>query len=277
MSENIESESKAPEIIHYFVDEAGDPVLFAGKGRVLVGSNGCSKYFIVGKLDVAEPERLSAKLEALRAELLADPYFKRVPSFQPEWKKTSVMFHAKDDIPEVRRAVFKLLREANLRFYAVVRDKSALVKAVHVRNAQEPGYRYNQDEQYDSLISYLFRRFHATADETRVCFAKRGKRDRNAALQAAIKTAHDEFQVLFGFPMPGKFEIAVDTPKGNAGLQAVDYFLWALQRHYELGESRYLEYLWPQVKQVFDLDRIGDGRMGVIFGPTRSIFGPGEA
>lgn len=277
MSEHIESESEEPEIIHYFVDEAGDPVLFAGKRRVLVGNNGCSKYFIVGKLDVEDPEGLSVKLEALRSELLADPYFKRVPSFQPEWKKTSDMFHAKDDVPEVRQAVFKLLREADLRFYAVVRDKSALVKAVHVRNAQEPGYRYNQDEQYDSLISYLFRHFHATADETRVCFARRGQKDRTAALQSAIEKAKGEFQLLYGLPMPGKFEVTVDTPKGNAGLQAVDYFLWALQRHYELGESRYLEYLWPQVKQIFDLDRISEGRMGVIYGPARPILGPGEA
>lgn len=277
MTVDHDNNTDAPGIIHYFVDEAGDPVLFDGKGHVLVGNDGCSKYFIVGKLDVGEPDGLGVKLEALRAELLADPYFKRVPSFRPERKKTSVMFHAKDDVPEVRQVVFKLLREADLRFYAVVRDKSALVSAVHVRNAQEPGYRYNQDEQYDSLISCLFQRFDVTADETRVCFAKRGNRDRNAALQAAIKTAHDEFQVLFGIPVPGKFKISIDTPKGNAGLQAVDYFLWALQRHYERGESRYLEFLWPQVKQVRDLDQVVDGRMGATYGPTRSILGPSEA
>ena len=39
-------------VIHYFVDEAGDSVLFDRKGKVLVGENGCSKYFMLGKLEL---------------------------------------------------------------------------------------------------------------------------------------------------------------------------------------------------------------------------------
>jgi hypothetical protein len=271
MAGESESEFEDLDIIHYFVDEAGDPVLFDGKGRVRVGTEGCSKCFIVGKLEVNDPDGLSDKLEALRAELLADPYFKRVPSFQPEWKKTSVMFHAKDDVPEVRQAVFKLLREADLRFYAVVRDKRALVKAVHVRNAQEPGYRYNQDEQYDSLISDLFRHFHGTADIAKVCFARRSKKNRTAALFTALENARAEFQRSFRFPMPGRFEIDCSKPAERAGLQAVDYCLWALQRHYEKGESRYLEYLWPQVGEIHSLDEIAEGRVGVLYGQRRPM------
>jgi len=69
--------------IHYFVDEAGDPRLFDAKGRVVVGTEGCSKYFILGKLDVDEPAALAAALEKLRADLLADPYFKGIPSMRP--------------------------------------------------------------------------------------------------------------------------------------------------------------------------------------------------
>jgi hypothetical protein len=37
---------------HYFVDEAGDPALFGARGKVLVGSEGCSRYFILGLADV---------------------------------------------------------------------------------------------------------------------------------------------------------------------------------------------------------------------------------
>jgi len=39
-----------------------------------------------------------------------------------------------------------------------------------------------------------------------------------------------------------------------AGLQAVDYFLWALQRFYELGEERYVRYLWDAFRLVHDID-----------------------
>ncbi len=40
----------------------------------------------------------------------------------------------------------------------------------------------------------------------------------------------------------------------SAGLQAADYFLWALQRFYEREEDRFLEYLWPSFRLVRDFD-----------------------
>ncbi|MEE6160710.1 DUF3800 domain-containing protein [Cylindrospermopsis raciborskii] len=70
---------KISSVRHYFVDEAGDPVIFNGKGKILIGSDGCSHFFILGLLDVANTESLSQDLENLRANLLADPYFKKVP------------------------------------------------------------------------------------------------------------------------------------------------------------------------------------------------------
>lgn len=144
-------------VLHYFVDEAGDPVLFDRRGRVRAGTPGCSQYFMLGNLDVEDPEELRLRLDTLRAELLRDPYFKGVPSMQPENRKTAVAFHAKDDNPEVRREVFRLLSQCELRFYAVVRDKRALVKSVKQRNRSDPAYRYNQNEQYDNLVSKIQR------------------------------------------------------------------------------------------------------------------------
>ncbi len=79
------------------------------------------------KLDITEPEKLARDLNALRTELLADPYFKNVPSMQPERRKTALAFHAKDDLAEVRREVYKLLQQLDLRFYAVIRNKADLV------------------------------------------------------------------------------------------------------------------------------------------------------
>jgi hypothetical protein len=85
-----------------FIDEAGDPTLFNKKGQSLVGREGCSSFFIVGKLEVDKPNDLSQSLTRLRQGILADPYFSCVPSFQPEGQKTALLFHAKDDLPEVR-------------------------------------------------------------------------------------------------------------------------------------------------------------------------------
>ena len=119
-----------PDQIHSYVDEAGDPALFGcerGSG-VIVGNDGCSKFFSMGKLEVVDPECLSQKLTALRHELLTDPYFAKVESFKPERPKTAHGFYANNDLPEVRYQGFKRFREIapNLRSHVVAPGKKDL-------------------------------------------------------------------------------------------------------------------------------------------------------
>jgi hypothetical protein len=58
---------------HYFVDETGAGTLFNRKGRVIVGTEGCSRFFILGLADIPAPDVLGRDLNELRAQLLADP------------------------------------------------------------------------------------------------------------------------------------------------------------------------------------------------------------
>ena len=139
----------------YFVDEAGDGVLFDRKGRVIVGTPGCSRYFFLGLVDIPDPDRVGRDLQDLRERLLADPYFKGVPSMEPGMRKTALAFHATDDLPEVRREVFTLLGKHELRFFAEVRDKAAVLEYVRGRGAWAPGYRYNPNELYDQTSSMI--------------------------------------------------------------------------------------------------------------------------
>jgi hypothetical protein len=252
-------------VVHYFVDEAGDPTLFNRKGRVIVGDEGCSRFFLLGKLEIEEPDLLSAQLDALRQELVADPYFKAVPSMQPDGRKTALAFHAKDDIPEVRREVYRLLLNAQVRFYAVIRDKTHLASYVQQQNVREPGYRYRENEQYDLLVRELFGKLHHMADQVQICFAKRGNRSRNAAFREALELAAASFAKSFGFAHPATNEVISSTPPHCPGLQAVDYYLWAMQRFYERGEDRFLDLIWPQVGEIHDLDRLENGRRGVFY------------
>ena len=266
-----------PSTLHFFVDEAGDPTLFDAKGRILVGQEGCSKTFILGKLDVSEPAALQAALERLRGELLADPYFKRVPSMQAERGKTARAFHAKDDVAEVRREVFKVLMGFDLRFYAVVRNKASLLDYVRQRNEREPGYRYRGDELYDTLVEELFPPHHPLADRLEICFAKRGSKSRTQAFRSAIKKAEARFESQYGIRRSGEVAIVASTPPERAGLQAVDYCLWALQRHYERDESRHVELIWDKVVQIDDMDRIEGGRKGVLYSKRHPLIVDQEA
>jgi hypothetical protein len=263
--------------LHLFVDEAGDPTLFQGSGKPIVNTHGCSGFFILGKLEVDDPPALAKQLNTLRQELLADLYFEGVESFKPERKKTALLFHAKDDLPEVRYRVFSLLRSMGsaLRFHAVVCDKQALLQREMSQREQDPGYRYQPNALYDNLVRSLFAKFHRLADRYELCVAKRGKKDRNQAIAQALEHAERDFEARFGFSRGGKDvrRITISDPQTTVCLQATDYFLWAVQRFYELRrhsetgaelprEERYLKLLWPQIGEIHDLD----------FGPSYGSF-----
>lgn len=275
----------ARETLHYFVDEAGDPTLFEGRrGKPIVGTAGCSLFFILGKLEVDDPAALSSKLHALRLDMLADPYFAGVESFRPERKKTALAFHAKDDLPEVRHQVFNLLRKEwkSLRFHAVVCDKKALMQREIAKRELDAVYRYQPNALYDSLVRSLFSKLHRLSDDYALCVARRGHKDRNQAITMALEHAERDFEHSFGFSRGGidAWRIAISDPKTEACLQAVDYFLWALQRFYEVRfhaqtseelprEDRYLNLLMEQVAEIHDLD-FGTER-GSFFTPQRPL------
>ncbi len=259
-----------------FVDEAGTPTLFHESGKVIVDTFGCSRFFILGKLEVKNPAALASKLNELRRQMVANPMFAGTESFKPERKKTAVAFHAKDDLPEVRIPVFDLLRNVGnqLRFYAVVCDKFKLLKSEAAKRAAQPGYRFNENSIYDSLMRELFGKFHRLADRYEVCVAKRGNSPRNEALKTALVHAEGDFEKKFGFrrSQPDAWTVMVQSSKDNPCLQAVDYYLWALQRFYEvkfnaatkqpqidrntgltIREDRFLNAVWPQVGEIHDL------------------------
>jgi len=252
------------------------PELFDGKGRPIAGTKGCSQFFILGMLEVDAPKPLADALANLRHAMLADPYFKTVPSFHPAKKKTALLFHAKDDLPEVRVKVFDLLRLQGkaLRFRAVICDKHIILAREQARRAATPDYRYNPDALYDELARALFGRFARMAGKYDIRVAKRGNKTRNAAFRAALDCAEQDFASAFGYSRgdADNWHVTVTNPRETACLQAADYFLWALQRFYEprhnpetgeiMHEDRYLNALLPQISQIYDLH----------FGPMSGTF-----
>lgn len=264
------------DVCELFVDEAGGPDIFAADGTSKIGSNGVSHYFLLGMLEVDDPPKLAAALTALREDMKRDPYFAGVESFKPERKKTALWLHAKDDLPDVRVKVFDLLRSFGkaLSFRAVVCDKEAIRQREIVRREEKPGHRYNPDHLYDELTHALLGKFTRMAGGYKLWVAKRGSKDRNAALRTALQQAEADFEAGFGFSRGGveAWIVTVTNPAQTVCLQATDYFLWALQRFYEprihqetgqtVHEDRYLNALLPQIVQIHDLH----------FGPQRGTF-----
>jgi len=259
--------------LHYFVDEAGDTTLFGRYGKVLVGEEGVSRFFIVGRLEVDDAQSLADDLVRLRAEMLADPLLKGVPSMDPIREKTALFFHAKDDLPEVRLQVFRVLMQHGVRCSAVVKDKRVLLESVNARNLHEPGYRYKADghELYDTMMRALFSRVGRFGLQRHVTFAVRGNKPRTHVIEAALTELEEAFERDFGLAPHAGGTVKSTFPWNSTGLQACDYFLWALQRFYERGEERFLTAMWPQFAEVIDLDlparkeRGKAARTGVVF------------
>lgn len=80
-----------------------------------------------------------------------------------------------------------------------------------------------------------------------------------------MEQAETAFEKDFGFRRKTKHKITSSTPPQSAGLQAVDYYLWALQRFYERKEERYIELIWNQVTEIHDLGYIAKGKKGTYF------------
>ena len=255
-----------PASCHYFGDEAGDSTIFGRRGKVLVQTAGCSRFFILGFLHVNDPVSLDKELAALRQELVTDTYLQGIPSMQPTARKTALTFHATDDAPEVRWEVFKVLLRHELRFYAVVRDKLSVYSEV-----QNSGIRYSPHDLYDKMVSRLFKQHLHQADEYHVTFARRGSSDRTNALQLALERGRQRATADWRVSSSALLHINADYSYNHSSLQAVDYMLWALQRLYEKREDRYIRYVWSMCHLIHDVDDQRQKKYGIYYNQKHPV------
>lgn len=123
----------------------------------------------------------------------------------------------------------------------------------------------------DYLARRLFRNLLHKANRYVIYFARRGRSDRTAALRRALEQVQEPFYHQGGLQDHPSIQVVVRRPETSGGLQAVDYFLWTLQRLYERGEERYLRYLWPAFRLVHDIDDAREGSEGVHYHPKRPL------
>lgn len=247
---------------YYYVDEAGDLTLFNKRGRVLVGTEGCSRHFILGVVLIDDPHQARKKIELLRQDFLADEYLRNVPSIL---RKTAIAFHAKDDCPEVRREVYKLISTLSIKVYGIVRRKSYLVESVKQQNSFDTSWRYDANKIYDSCVKRLFKDRLHQADVNHITFARRGKSARNKALTEELQKARRNFEKSIGRSVSTQSHVASNYPSNEPCLQIIDYALWALQRLYEKHEERYFEFIRDKFVRIIDLDDKREKGYGVYY------------
>jgi hypothetical protein len=246
-------------ICHYFVDEAGDPAVFGRRGKVLVGTPGTSLAFMIGVCELPDPAGARAVLDKLRSDLLTDPYLRGIPSMQPAAGKTARFFHAKDDCPEVRREVFRVLPALGPKMMIAIRRKS------HLLDLARAGARLTDTTIYHDTISRASKNLLHHADEVRVVVANRGNSTRNAPLLKCLQDSRDKFNRRWDTDHKQPIRITIGSPSDHAGLQVADYLLWAVQRLYSAGEDRFFNAVSETFSLVHDIDDTRSKNYGVFY------------
>lgn len=232
---------------HRFLDEGGDTT-FYGKGKAqILGTEGVSKCFILGMLKVKEPlNSVREKVIELQKHISCDPYFKGISSIEKKIKNGGYFLHAKDDVPEVRKMGYDLIKSIDCSFEAIVGRKF-----YHIYENSHHG---NEAEFYADLLSHILKNKFKKYDKLVLNIAERSKCTTHTNLELGLNKAFTRFEK--------KYKIAdrkcsvvfnVQKPTREPLLNLADYFCWALQRLFERGEMRFYDFVSDQVAMVNDL------------------------
>lgn len=224
----------------FFVDESGDPVFYDRKGNLIVGQSGCSPILLLGFIETQNPDAMRKSVLAIQHEVVNDLLLQGIPSLQ----KTAEAFHAKDDTPEVRYLFFKRLAEMDFAAQFIVARK---IERVFRNN-----FDANENQFYDHLVASLFQNVLHRYAENRIYFAKRGSKDRQAPLEAAIQASVRRFEEKYATEVTTTFSVQAQTPKGEPCLSVIDYMNWAVQRAFIRKEMRYYRFVEHKVSLLVD-------------------------
>ncbi|MFZ4525475.1 MAG: DUF3800 domain-containing protein [Chlorobium sp.] len=254
--DEIKPENNESFMNHRFLDEAGDTA-FYGKGKISsIGDDGSSYCFILGMLKINEPlAMVRKKVVDLQKAIAEDAYFYGVPSIEKKKASYGYFLHAKDDLPEVKKMAFELIKSIDCSFEAVVGRK--------IPTLYESKHNGKEAEFYADLLSHLLKNKLNKYGKLVLNISHRSKCTTHHNLQKGLdkavhraklqspEKAHD-CDVVFN----------VQQPTAEPLLNLSDYFCWAVQRVFERGEARYYEYISDQVVMVqdlYDFEKWGNG------------------
>lgn len=226
---------------YFFVDESGDPYFYDRYGRSVLETGGCSNILILGFIRTDNPVEIRRQLQSLRTEISNDEYLAKIPSM----KETLKTFHAKDDCPEVREKVFKLIKTLDF--------KCQMILARKIENIFVKSHKKNPNSFYDYLITLLFQnQLHEVKTNT-IFFATKSNKARRIPLEKAINESIKAFEARCKIKVDTQIQIQPQTPFGEPCIQVIDYMNWALYRAYTKEESRYLEFVQDKISLITDI------------------------
>ncbi|MBI3863060.1 MAG: DUF3800 domain-containing protein [Planctomycetia bacterium] len=209
-------------------------VLLDEGGNLDFSPNG-SKYFTLTSLVCSRPFLFDEPLAACRMNLV-------------ERGLNIEYFHATEDTQATRNEVFAVLKTC---LNGLVVD-SVIVEKRKTGPSLRDEFRF-YPEMVGHLLQYAFRNPRlAETEEFIIITDKLPKTKKSNAIEKGLKMH------LHGRLPPGaKFRIYHHQAKAWAGLQAADYFNWAIYRWWTNSDNRSLDIVRPAIRSQFDIFQRG--------------------
>jgi len=242
----------------YFVDESGDPN-YLGKGKKNLISTGlASRWFMVGYIELSDNNALHKLFSGIRKEISEDEFLNVIPSVRHSLK----CFHANRDCREVQERVFKALKQIDFRFRAVVIEKKI--------DQFISKFQGKKSNLYSYLVERLLEKTLHLFPCIDIYFAKLDSVINDENMRNALNSA--KLRMLKKYPKTehGELRIFLQQPDQIAGLQAVDYCLWAIHRVYTFQDFRYYNFLNDKISLIHDLS-FGKDYYGTYFNKSNPV------
>jgi molecular chaperone GrpE (heat shock protein) len=270
---------------HRFLDESGDTT-FYGKGRKnILGTIGVSNCFIIGMLKIKQPlHELRKAVNELQQKVANDPFFD-VASIREKKASHGYYFHAKNDLPEVRKIFLDFIRTIDCSFEAVVGRKSI--------ERYETKHKGKEQYFYADMLSHLLKNKLRKDEKLVLHIAERGKCTKNNNLELALEKAkeriadttnlknaqaletiedYENFKTITRKDVTANILFNVTQPIQEPLLNIADYFCWALQNVFEKGEVRFYNFLKEKISlvvDVYDVEKYEDWKN--YYGPKNPL------
>jgi hypothetical protein len=209
--------------VYVFADEAGDFVFKHGEG--------ISRYFIIGTVTMADTG-IGNEIVNLRRELA--------------WNRFVLYeFHAHKDKQRVRDRVFDVIAKSNVRVDATILDKTKAQE--HLR--QNPLRFYKQ--AWYLHFKYVAPRIANAFDELFVVTSSLQIKRKKQAIHEAV------LDVVQQVSPTAVFHTAFWPAVSDPCLQVADYATWAIQRKYEMNDTRSYGLISHLVRTEFEPFKFG--------------------
>ncbi len=238
---------KNTHLYHYFLDEAGDTT-FYGKGKVpIMGKEGVSQTFMLCMVSFKTPlAELKESILLLAKKISESSYYKDVPSVVKRLEKGNFYFHAKDDLPEIRKEFFDLIKNMDCRAKIIVgRKKTEFFERKH--EGKEANF-------YADLLSHLLKDKLHKYPKIALNIAERANSTAINNLENGLKIAQQRSDKKFlEKEKATKVSFTVHKFQDDPLLSVADYLCWAVQRVFERGEMRFYDFMQDKFSLIVDL------------------------